>query len=308
MERVGGHGRAQHLGLDRGTTLQGMLSALQDHDPGAFAVEEPVAVTVERSGGALRIVVAARERAHVAQRCEGHGKQRRLRPAGQHHIRLPVLDHAQPILEADHGAGTRSDLRDDRPEQPVLHGELAGGHRAGQGRDGERAYLARPAAREDTCPFGHLLLATAARVERDRDPIALLRRPVAEVEAAVGHRFLPRGHPEMDEAAHPAGHLAVHDGGWVEALDLGRDAHVEPGGVERGDRSGTADPGHKVAPEARVVVADGRDGADTGDDGAARQVLIRHGWSSSGCVDRFYRPSRTFSRLARSTRRSAERA
>ncbi len=94
-------------------------------------------------------------------------------------------------------------------------------------------------------------------------------RPLGEVETGVGHGLLAGGHGEVDEAAHPARHLAVHDGRRVEVLDLGRDAHVEAGRVEAGDGADAAHAGDEVAPEGRVVVADRRDGAEAGHDRSA---------------------------------------
>ena len=74
-----------------------------------------------------------------------------------------------------------------------------------------------------------LLLAAAAGVDRDRDPVALVGVPGLEVQPGVRDRLLAGGHAQVDEAAHPARHLAVHGDGRVEALHLGRDAHVIPG-------------------------------------------------------------------------------
>jgi hypothetical protein len=72
--------------------------------------------------------------------------------------------------------------------------------------------------------------------------------PIGEVEAGVGDGLLAGGHREVDEAAHPAGHLAVHRDGRVEVLDLGRDAHVEAAGVEGRDRAAARLAGDEVAP------------------------------------------------------------
>ena len=47
--------------------------------------------------------------------------------------------------------------------------------------------------------------------------------------------------------------------------------------VEAGDGAATVDARHEVAPERGVVVADGRDGAEAGDDGAAGEVGLGHG-------------------------------
>ena len=57
-----------------------------------------------------------------------------------------------------------------------------------------------------------------------------------EVDARVGDGLLAGGHREVDEAAHPAGHLGVHHGRRVEVEDLGRDADLERRRVEARDR------------------------------------------------------------------------
>src|SRR3972149_5065247 len=158
-----------------------------------------------------------------------------------------------------------------RAGQAVLHRELAGGHRAREGGDGEGADLPRPPVSERLLTGDELLHAAAPGGHPDPRAVPPLRAPVAEVEARVGHRLLARGHGEVDEAAHAARHLAVLGDRRVEVLDLGGDAHVEGAGVEGGDRAAAVDAGHEVAPERGVVVADGRDRAEAGDDGAARR-------------------------------------
>ena len=84
-----------------------------------------------------------------------------------------------------------------------------------------------PLSGEGGRPFDDLLHAPAAGVDDDRRPIAPLDRPVAEVEPGVVDRLGRRGHREVDEPAHPAGHLAVHRDRRIEVLDLGGDADVE---------------------------------------------------------------------------------
>ena len=71
-----------------------------------------------------------------------------------------------------------------------------------------------------------LLLAATAGVDRDGHPVTLVEVPGLEVQPCVRDRLLAGGHAQVDEAAHPARHLAIHGDGRVEALHLGRDAHV----------------------------------------------------------------------------------
>ena len=49
---------AKQLGVDARPALAGVLQLLEDHDAGALAQDEAVAVLVERPAGRLRIVVA----------------------------------------------------------------------------------------------------------------------------------------------------------------------------------------------------------------------------------------------------------
>jgi len=51
------------------------------------------------------------------------------------------------------------------------------------------------------------------------------------------HGFGCRRHAELDEAAHPAGHLAVHTDRRVEVLDVRGDANVKTRWVECADRA-----------------------------------------------------------------------
>ena len=120
-----------------------------------------------------------------------------------------------------------------------------------------------------------LLDPAAAGVDHDPDPVALLLVHRREVDPGVADRFLAGAHREMDEAAHPAGHLGVHDGRRVEAEDLGGDADLEGRRVEALDRARAGDPGVQVRPVRREVVADRHDGPEAGHDGTARRILFR---------------------------------
>ena len=111
-------------------------------------------------------------------------------------------------------------------------------------------------------------------------------------------RLLARGHRERDEAAHPAGHLRVHDGRRVEVEDLGGDLHLERRRVEALDQPGPGDARDEVRPVGREVVADGHDGAEAGDHGPFRGILLRHVASpDSSSIDRSVRRRQSSKRL-----------
>ena len=103
------------------------------------------------------------------------------------------------------------------------------------------------------CAGRHLLEPAAAGVDDDRDVVAVV---VADLEPGVVDRLSRRRDRELREAAHAPRLLEVHPVLRVEALDLGRDADLQVGGVERGDGRDARDAGGQVRPEGRDVVAD----------------------------------------------------
>src|SRR5947199_6950658 len=103
--------------------------------------------------------------------------------------------------------------------------------------DGEWADLPRALLADGVGAVDDLVHAPAAGVDDDRGPVALLGRHRREVDTGSIDRLGRRGDAEMDEPAHPPGHLAIHGQERVEALDLRRDLHVVAGRVEARDRA-----------------------------------------------------------------------
>ena len=52
---------AQHLGIDASTATSGVFQLLEHQQAGALAEHEAVAITIERTAGPLRIVIAFRQ-------------------------------------------------------------------------------------------------------------------------------------------------------------------------------------------------------------------------------------------------------
>ncbi len=179
-------------------------------------------------------------------------------------------------MERDDGRGTGRDLRDDRPGQPPLHGEHRRRHRPRQRRHRERRDEAWPLLVVDVRAVDDLLDPAPAGVHDHRDPVALLLAHRGEVDAGVCDRLLAGAHRQVDEAAHPTGHLGVHDAGRIEVEDLGRDADLVVRRVEAPDRPRPSHAGLEVRPVRREVVADRHDGAKSGHDRAPGRISLRH--------------------------------
>ncbi len=62
------------------------LQFLENDDAGALAHDEAVALAIERAAGVQRIVVAGGQRPHGREAADGQRRDRRLRPARDHHV------------------------------------------------------------------------------------------------------------------------------------------------------------------------------------------------------------------------------
>ena len=97
---------------------------------------------------------------------------------------------------------------------------------------------ARPLRVVDVGAVDDLLDAAAAGVDDDRRPGRAASWAIAAKSMpGVGDGLLAGGHREVDEPAHPTGHLGVHVGRRVEVQDLGRDPDLV---VRRVEASGSA--------------------------------------------------------------------
>jgi hypothetical protein len=116
------------------------------------------------------------------------------------------------------------------------------------------------------CPeraVDHLLDPATTGVDDDPDAVPLLGAHRGEVDPGVRDRLLAGGHREVDEPAHPPGHLRVHRARRVEVEDLRRDLHLEPLDVEPLDPPGPRHGALEVGPVGLEVVADRHHRAET---------------------------------------------
>ena len=117
---------ADHLGVDLGAARLGVLVFLENHDAGALAHHEAVAVLVVGARGACRVVVEARRQRPAGREArERQPVDRRFGAAGHHHV--GVAERDQPRRVAD-GVGAGGAGRDDRVVgalEPVLDRHVA---------------------------------------------------------------------------------------------------------------------------------------------------------------------------------------
>ena len=151
MVRVGGVAVADDFAINLRPALSGAFQFFEHDHAGAFAHDEAVAFLVERARGTLGIIVARAHGAHRAKAADADGHNRRLRAAGEHHLRVAHLDRAPGFADGVIGRGAGGAGGEVRPAQIFIHRERAGGHVADEHRDHERREPARPALEQDLC-------------------------------------------------------------------------------------------------------------------------------------------------------------
>ena len=140
---VGGHAVADDFRQDGRAAAAGMLEFFENHDAGAFAHDEAVAVSVPGTAGASRIVVARGERAHGGESADAHGSDGSFGASGNHHVGIAVLDDAEGIADGVSAGGAGRGRGFVRSLGAVSHGDMAGGEVDDGGRNEEGRDLAR---------------------------------------------------------------------------------------------------------------------------------------------------------------------
>jgi hypothetical protein len=176
VERVAGHAVAGELRIDARPALLRRLHLLEDHDARALRDDEAVAVTVPRTRGVLRIVVALRQRLHDGEAPDGERGDHRLGPSGEREVRLAVLDHAVRLADRVRARRAGRHHGEVRPLHPVLDRDVAAGLVDDQAGDEEGRDRARVAAALEVLPVGLLddRESPDARADHDGEALTVL--------------------------------------------------------------------------------------------------------------------------------------
>ena len=197
--RVTGHAIADHLGVNRRAAALGELEFLEHHHAGAFAQHEAVAVLLERTARARRIVVARRQGAQRGKTANPHRTHRRFSAARDHGVGRAALDNLERVTDRVRrrracGAGRqvgalRAEANRHLPRRQINDG----------GRDEERRDLARP-----TCEVGLVLPFDGGKPAdaRSNEHADAIREVGRDRQSRILHRELRRRDRELNEDIH----------------------------------------------------------------------------------------------------------
>ena len=237
----------------------GVLELLQHQDAGAFAEDEAVAALVERSRGALGVVVAGGERAHRGESADERFVDAGLGAAGDHHVGVAAPDRLGCLADGVAAGRAGRHRREVRAGHAEADRDLARADVRDAHRDEERADPIGSASGVDRDALDERANAAEAGAEDHAGPLGLVALEAFR-QAGLVHRLARGDQPELDVAVGPADLLAIEDVGRVEVADLAGD-------LRRSSRDGSKavdgrDPGatgDQAIPRRRDVVAERRD-------------------------------------------------
>ena len=234
---IAAHSISRDLSQDASVALAGVLQLFQDQNARAFANHKTVAVAIPRTAGLFRCVVARRKGAHGGKAADAHGRDRSFRAAGNHHIRVVVLDNAERISNGMSAGGTGRRGRFVRSLGAETHGDLPSRKIDNGRRNKEGRNLARTAFHQRGVLAFDDVEPSDPRSDVNSHALIVLR---GNLELRHLDRFIGGGNRHVNEASHLLDFFFFDEIQRVEALHLGGNLAGKSCGIETGNASHSA--------------------------------------------------------------------
>ena len=254
---------SDHLAMNPRASAQRMPQRFQDDDAGAFAHHEAVAGRVKRAAGLLRLAAPLRQRRSVPEAGQGQRMNRRLRPAGDHNIRLAALNQPERFPDRRIADRTGRHRRQRGPKRAVADADLRRRHIRNHHRDKARAYPARSAAIQDPHVFGQRLDPADARSDVNAKPFPV--NPF-RLQPRILQRLFGGIHRVLAKAVHFPRFLPAEQPLRIEIPHLAGDLGAESRNIKAIDPGNSRSPFLKSVPKRIHIVAQRRQNAHTGND------------------------------------------
>jgi hypothetical protein len=239
-----------------------VLERFEDEDAGAFADDEAVALGVERTAGALGLVIARGERFHGRETADAHGGDGGFAAAADHDLGITTLDEAEGIAHGMRGSRTGGGGGGIGPASAVANGDDAGSKINDGGRNEKRRDAAGAALEKLAMLALDDVESADSGSDVDAGSVGGFRD---DFEMGHAHGEIGAGHGQLNEPAHFFQLFFGDPEERIEIADLGSDAAIKGGGVKMGDRPDAALAGENFLPDLVGADAQGTDQSDTGD-------------------------------------------
>ena len=229
MMRVRTHAVPDQLRSNIRTARLGVLEFLQYQDACPLSQYEAIPSLVERAGRRLGLVVARRQRLHVAKPGDGQRRNGGFGAPGNHGVRFAHLDEPERFAQRMGRRGTGGYRAVIRPPGAKPYGHQARGHIRNEHGHEERGHPARPLIEIESTLLLEGLDSTDPATDDHTGPIA---GRLAAVPTCVTDRHLCSRDPILSVAVRSLGLFAIHVIRRIEILDLARDSRVEVAWIE----------------------------------------------------------------------------
>ena len=119
---------AYQFGINARATGLGELVFFKHHHPCAFAQHKTITVAVPGARGALRVVIAGRQRSHGSKAAQTQRRNGGLSPTCHHHIRIPIFDDSPSLANAVQTGGASGGDSQIGAFEAATHGDMARNH------------------------------------------------------------------------------------------------------------------------------------------------------------------------------------
>lgn len=138
MVGIGAEPVADELGINVCAAFFCVFEFLDHQDAGTFAHDEAITADIERTGGALWLIVAGAEGFHVAETAKTAGENAGFAAAAEEGIGIAEFDDAPSLADRVVGGRAGGDDRHVWPAETVFHGNDAAGDVGDHHRNEER--------------------------------------------------------------------------------------------------------------------------------------------------------------------------
>ena len=252
---------AHQFCIDLCPTGFGVFQFFQDQDPSPFPHDKAAALLIERTGSFFRRIIFPGQGFHVVEPGHRNGRNGSFRPAGQHHIRISVLDGPECIPDAVRAGRAGGD-----------DGRIGAFHLQIDGNLGRRHIGDFHGNEERTDPAGSLFHQFRSRIQESMDPADAgayahtdpVRIFLFQIQAGVFYRHFGTGHGELGHTIHPFAFFPVAVIGKIEVFDFPGDFTVKISGIELGNQPNTGFAFHQAVPECFFADTNGRNRTEAG--------------------------------------------
>ncbi len=201
MIGVGGCAVPNKLCNRIGTPAKGVIESFNHQNAGAFAHHEAVAIPVERTRCALRLIVeVGRERTGCGKRAEADPIDARFRAAANRNISFAGENETRAVADGLYARCASRHRRAKRTLEAVADGDLSRCEIDEKRRYSERRQAANAALVGRAHGVGDG--GKSADTRCDDGCCALTRALVLRHPSGLGNRFVSRHQRELDEAIH----------------------------------------------------------------------------------------------------------